>query len=247
MNIFTIKKLEKSNGCKIFHLIACTYLATVFTAIVQASHLMTARIPFTQTCFLFSGGTLIIPIAFFIQNITTEVYGYTKSRHLVQVTLFIVAIAVFYQYGLTFLPVSKHMPAVQHGYRAVFSVIPIHIIAFIISAFFGNIINDYIISKTKIYFHGKYLLRRFMMATIIGEAFYMMIASLTWLPYLSFKTQFWFLTISYIYRIIFEAATLPLSYWLVQFIKNYEKIDVYDTQTRYNPFLLHMSDDKDHE
>lgn len=139
------------------------------------------------------------------------------------------------------------MPAVQHGYRAVFSVIPIHIIAFIISAFFGNIINDYIISKTKIYFHGKYLLRRFMIATIIGEAFYMMIASLTWLPYLSFKTQFWFLTISYIYRIIFEAATLPLSYWLVQFIKNYEKIDVYDTQTRYNPFLLHMSDDKDHE
>lgn len=218
----------------IFQMISCFYVACILTAITQSAHLMDIIIPFTKIHIIFSGGTLIIPIAFFIQNITTENYGFSKSMYLVKLSLIITFFSVAYQYIITFIPVSNNMIFVQNGYVSVFSAIPVHLIAFIFSVFIGLFVNDFIISKTKVYFSGKYLYTRFMFSTVIGEAIYIFIAFVVWSPYIDFNTQCVFLIFSYFYRLIFEAATLPISNFLVDFIKKHDYADVYDVNIKYS-------------
>lgn len=40
------------------------------------------------------------------------------------------------------------------------------------------------------------------------------------------------------YLMAYEAAVTPLTYWVVNFLKRRERLDVYDYDTRFNPVLL---------
>lgn len=245
MEITQVKNIKAASTYKYFHILACVYMCAVLTSITQASRLIEIHIPFIHWHALITGGTLTIPLAFFIQNIVTEVYGYTRSRHLVQLALLVVAICIAYEYLLTFLPLSQQTSQIQEGYNAVFKSIPRHILAFIASAFIGNLINDYLISKTKIYFYGKYVCWRFIFATALGEAAYMMFGILVWIKYIALSQIIPLIAISYIYRLAFEGVTLPFSYFLCNLLKKREGVDTYDNNVDYNPFLWAISNTKE--
>jgi len=236
-----IKNPAAISHLKYFHIMCCLYVGTVLVSITQASRLIPINIPMLNFSVLITGGTLTIPLAFFIQNIVTEVYGYSKSRHLIQLSLAIVGCCIFYEYLLTFFPLAEDTIEIQKSYNNVFKSIPRHIIAFILSAFCGTIINDYLISKSKIYFHGEYLRLRFIFATAAGEAVYMFFAFLVWIMYLNIEQIFPIIIISYLYRIAFEGATLPLSYYFTAKLKEFENIDIYDFNINYNPFLFYST------
>lgn len=247
MESVRIKNPIAIHQLKYFHILCCLYTGTVLVSITQAGRLILINIPIVNFKVLITGGTLSIPLAFFIQNIVTEVYGYTKSKSLVQIALFIVGGGVFYEYLLTFLPLSEIKSVIQNSYNDVFTSIPRHILAFICSSFVGTIINNYIISKSKIYFHGKYLRLRFICATAIGEAVYMGFAVCVWIEYLPFGEMFPLILVSYIYRLAFEGATIQLSYYLSSLLKKSESIDEYDFNINYNPFSLYSRNRKDNE
>jgi uncharacterized PurR-regulated membrane protein YhhQ (DUF165 family) len=221
---------------KYFTLIGFLYIASIVISITLSTKLFSSQILATHFSLHFTGGTLVIPLAFFIQDISTEVYGYAKSRRLVQIaSIFLLIYLVSIE---TIGHIAAFRPSGHTFYYTVVHNLAKHVLAFIAASFGGTVINDYLISKLKIYFSGKYLIARFIFSTMVGEAFYQMIGFLLWVYYLDSVSQTLMLIIfSYIYRILFEAATSPISYVIALFLKHSEGIDTYDNKTNYNPFL----------
>jgi len=182
-----------------------------------------------------TGGTLIIPFAFFIQDIITEVYGYTKSKKLVNTSIKLLIIYFI------ILEIIRAYMTLRHSHnKAVFDYLTLtsrHVAAFIGAIFAGLFINNFLLSKSKILFKGKYLGSRFIVCTMIGELAFISFTLLVWHGYLNMFSQvFPLILFSYIYRISFESAVTPLNYMMCNFLKKSEGIDAYDFDISYNPF-----------
>lgn len=224
---------------KYFHILTAIYITGMITSLTVSARLFPFHIPLTNFTILLTGGTWTIPLSFFIQDITTEVYGYPKSKQLVQMTAVILILYVFYMQFITYLPIPV-VKNIDGSYNIVFNALPRHLFALLSAIFIGNLVNDYIISKSKIKFDGKYLPLRFIIATAIGEAVLQIIGTtFAWYGNLNFKTEILpFIIFSYLYKITFESIMTPVNIFVCKRLKKTEGIDVYDVNANYNPFSL---------
>jgi len=231
---------ESRNGLKFFHVISVCYVANMMMALTVSARLIPFHLPFLDTNILLTAGTWIIPISFFIQDISTEVYGYEKSRQLVQITMFILVIYIFFLKLTTYFPIPANQFNVDQSYNQIFNLLPRHLTALLFALIVGNLVNDYILSSLKRYYRGKYLPLRFMVATAIGEAALQFTGTtIAWLGKLSMTSEIIpFVMFSYFYKIAFEALMTPFNIVICRLLKNKEGIDVYDRSISYNPFRL---------
>ncbi len=160
---------EDKQQLKYFFILSAIYIAGMMTSLTVSARLFPFHIPMTDITILLTGGTWTIPISFFIQDITTEVYGYSKSRQLVQVSIFILTFYIIYTKCISLLPIPG-VSNIDYSYNTVFNALPRHLAALLTAIFTGNLINNYIVSKLKNKFKGKYLAIRFIIATAVGEA-----------------------------------------------------------------------------
>ncbi|WP_131783620.1 VUT family protein [Legionella gresilensis] len=103
---------------------------------------------------------------FFIQDISTEIYGYVNTRRMLNVSLFIFLLFVFQLWVL-----SKFISS-DATFQVVASTLPRHAFSFVISLIIGGTINNYILDKLKLAFDRKFLAIRFISSTAIGEDFF---------------------------------------------------------------------------
>ncbi|OGT33643.1 MAG: hypothetical protein A3C44_00690 [Gammaproteobacteria bacterium RIFCSPHIGHO2_02_FULL_39_13] len=228
---------DDHQGLKYFHILAIIYVAGMMTSLTVSARLFPFHIPLTHFTILLTGGTWTIPLSFFIQDITTEVYGYSKSRELIQLAIVVLFFYVMYTFWISHLsiPAQKNIDA---SYNTIFFALPRHFLALISAIFIGNFVNDYIISKSKYHFQGKYLPLRFIVATAVGEAVLQLVGtSVAWFGSLDFKAEILpFVIFSYCYKVFFEALMTPVNMYVCNRLKKLEGIDVYDTNINYNPF-----------
>ena len=233
------KMLHSGEHLKYFHILTAIYIAGMITSLTVSARLFPFHIPLTNFTILLTGGTWTIPLSFFIQDITTEVYGYPKSRELVQLSAVILVLYVFYMECITYLPIPG-VSNIDMSYNTVFNTLPRHLFALLSAIFIGNLVNDYIISKFKIKFNGKYLPLRFIGATAVGEAVLQIIGTtFAWYGNLNFKTEILpFVIFSYLYKVTFESVMTPINIFVCKKLKRSEGIDAYDVGVNYNPFSL---------
>lgn len=102
---------------------------------------------------------LYFPITYILGDILTEVYGYGRARYVVWVTL-LASVAA----GITYQVVAVIPPASFFGandaYRTVFGTVPRILVGGWLAVFLGDISNDYILAKMKIWTRGKLLWSR---------------------------------------------------------------------------------------
>jgi queuosine precursor transporter len=238
-NEFMKELIEGNQNLNYFHILGLIYLSVMITALTVSARLVYFHIPLTHWTVLVSGGTWIIPFSFFVQDITTEVYGYAKSRQLIQLTILILLIYIFYLKITTFFP-TPEFKNINYSYDEVFHSLPKHLLALIVAIFASNLVSDYLLSKSKNYFNGKYLAGRFIISSAIGSLILQFVGTTTaWLGDLKFNTQILpFVVFSYSYKIIFEVVTAPVGVYICRWLKNAENIDIYDKNTNYNPFIF---------
>ena len=140
---------------------------------------------------------------------------------------------------ITYLPIPAHNN-IDESYNVVFNALPRHLFALLAAILIGNLVNDYIISKLKNKFRGKYLPLRFITATAIGEAVLQLVGtSVAWFGNLNFTKEILpFVVFSYLYKIAFEAVMTPVNVFVCNWLKKSEGIDVYDVDIDYNPFAF---------
>ena len=151
-----------------FYIFCSIYVTSILCAMTVSARIINLSIPFTTHSFLITGGTLIIPIAFFSQDIITEIFGFCKAKQTLFISMILVSFFVGYIFIITLLPCTSNNQTCDAYYNLGISL-PRHLFAFLASFSFGIATNNLILSKLKKYLKGKHLAFRFIFSTAVGE------------------------------------------------------------------------------
>jgi uncharacterized integral membrane protein (TIGR00697 family) len=188
----------------------------------------------------FGAGVLFFPISYVFGDILTEVYGYARSRRVIWAGFAALAFASFMAWVIVQLPPApfwKNQAAYEIAYGSTWRIALASLIAFCC----GEFVNSYVLAKMKILTAGRWLWTRTIGSTIFGEAvdstlFYPLafynsgIIPNDKLPLIMFA-QFCF-------KVGVEVLFTPVTYALVDWLKQKENEDYYDRDTDFNPFTL---------
>lgn len=234
---YVIDTKQINKPLKAFSLLCSVYTALIITAISLAGKLSYIHLFFMGKVYI---GTdfFLIPFIFYFQNIITEVYGYERCRRVIQIGVLSLTIFIAYTWFATLFPVPPTIKITQE-FNDVIHTYPRHYLAFLFALFCGGIVNDYFISKMKVRLNGRMLWLRSISSTFIGDFIYQLVGSLiSRLGTLHFAAIIPYDILSYLYKILFEMASVPLVYIGSTYLKNLENIDIYDRKASYNPLKI---------
>ncbi len=183
-----------------------------------------------------TGGLLIFPVSYIINDCVCEVWGYNRARLLIWLgfimNFFFVAVCAL----CDSIPGAPYWDN-DAGFHAIFGLAPRIALASFLAFIAGSFINAYVMSRMKVMSQGKHFSLRAILSTIFGEgadsliffplAFYGVIPT-SELPLL----MFW----QVVLKTSYEIVVLPLTYRVVAWVKHYENEDVYDKDISYSIF-----------
>lgn len=225
-----------------FLVIAALFITCLITANIIAVKLITLGVePIRHGGFQFPGplpaAIVIFPISYIFGDILTEVYGYRQARKVIWLGFLCNLIAV-----LAFW-IAGRIPAldsgVQNAYERILGYTPRLLVASFSAYLVGEFANSFVLAKMKIMTKGRFLWTRTISSTIVGEGLdatvFIIIAfggTLSWALILGIILTHWLVKTGY------EVVATPFTYMVVNFLKRKERIDTYDYDTNFNPFLV---------
>ena len=190
--------------------------------------------------FSFTVGSFVTPFWFVITDIVAEVYGYQLVRKLIWSgilcgLLFTVVCAI-----LINLP-SPSSWAHQHSYDQVLGKLPRILVGYVAGVITGAFINTYLITKWKILTHGKYFWLRSVSSSMIGQLVFTIVTiSFDLLGILTSSDIIKLILISMTIKLVVTPLLAVPSAILVYYLKKYERMDIYDYHTDFNPFRFKL-------
>ena len=163
-----------------------------------------------------------------LNDILTEVYGFTAGRKVVWTALACNLALSSYLYIATQFKPSSHSNN-HEAFEIVFSLSPKIFIASMMSYLIGELINAVIISRLKIRFKGRMFALRAIFSTAIGSfiesTIFCLIAFFYLLPLVEVLKMASTLTAI---KVLYEILAMPVSIILVRFLKKSEGIDIFE-------------------
>jgi len=146
--------------------------------------------------------------------------------------------------SVVFIVVGKLPPASgwsnQTAYDAILGLTPRIVCASLIAYFFGEFSNSFVLAKMKILTKGKWLWTRTIGSTIVGELIdSILFVTIAFWGILPNSLLLAIIISNYIFKTVVEVLFTPATYKIVNFLKNRENEDHYDTNTDFNPFSRH--------
>jgi uncharacterized integral membrane protein (TIGR00697 family) len=185
---------------------------------------------------LLPGAPLIFPLTYVIGDIVAEVYGYTIAKKIIWITL------VCELFFAIVIKLIIHLPSPifwqqQPAYNQVVDPILRFVLSGILAVISSSFINIYIISKWKILMKGRHFWLRSLGSSAIGGFILVLVTIL-----FGFSGNIhWSKLIHMIFSVYpVEVVYSLLGVWpasiITGFLKLEEQLDVYDTETNFNPF-----------
>ena len=183
-----------------------------------------------------TGGLLIFPVSYIINDCVCEVWGYNRARLLIWLGF------IMNFFFVSVCALCDAIPGAPYwdndaGFHAIFGLAPRIALASFLAFVAGSFINAYVMSRMKVMSKGKHFSFRAILSTIFGEsadsliffplAFYGVIPT-SELPLL----MLW----QVVLKTSYEIVALPLTYRIVAWVKHYENEDVYDKDISYSIF-----------
>ncbi len=185
-----------------------------------------------------TGGLIIFPVSYIINDCVCEVWGYGKTRLLIWtgflMNFFFVSVCA----------VCDAIPGApwwdnDAGFHAIFGLAPRIAFASFAAFLAGSFINAFVMSRMKVKSEGRHFSVRAISSTLLGEsadsliffplAFYGVVPTAA-LPQL----MIW----QVILKTAYEIVVLPLTIMVVKWVKRHEQEDVYDKNINYSIFNL---------
>lgn len=183
-------------------------------------------------------GVLIFPLAYIINDVLVEVWGYQKTRLIIWAGFAVNLLAVlFFSIGIavTAAPFWEN----QDAFASVLGNTPRIVAASMLAYLLGSFLNAYVMSKFKILTKGKGFSIRAVVSTIVGEgadsAIFITVGFAGIFPLPVLLTM---IVTQALIKTVYEIAVLPLTIWVVARVKKIEGVDTYDYKVSYNPFRL---------
>ena len=211
-------------------------MAIVFNVCLIASNLFETKL-FMAGQMALTGGVIIFPVSYIINDCLVEVYGYRKARLVIWtgflMNFFVVAMAQI----VRILPAAPFWDGGPH-FDYVFAMAPRVTVASMLAFFCGSTVNAWIMSRMKVASHGRRFSVRAVVSSLGGE----MVDSLIFFP-----IAFWGLGAGemlslmgsqVILKTLYEVSILPVTSMVVRNLKKFEKTDTFDENISYNPFKI---------
>src|SRR5574344_15043 len=181
-----------------------------------------------------TGGLLVFPISYIINDCVCEVWGYRKARLLIWLGFSMNAVFVILGSIVDAIPGAPYWNN-GAGFHAIFGLAP-RIAAASFAAFVcGSFVNAYVMSRMKISSEGRNFSLRAVLSTVFGESvdslIFFPLAFVGVIPLIEIpKLMFW----QVILKTLYEVVVLPLTIRVVKAVKSHEGEDVYDNGIDYN-------------
>ena len=181
-----------------------------------------------------TGGLIVFPISYIINDCICEVWGYQKARLLIWLGFVMNFFFVLVGALCDAIPGASYWTN-DEGFHAIFGLAPRIAIASFVAFLCGSFVNAYIMSRMKIASKGKHFSVRAVVSTIFGET----TDSILFFPLALYgvvptselpRLMFWQVVLKTVYEII----VLPFTIKLVQYVKQKEGEDVYDNHINYS-------------
>ena len=212
--------------------IVCLYVAMQLISDVTAGKIISlGGLPVSVT-------VLYFPITYIFADILTEVYGYSQARRAVWTVLLCSILAGLLYQVAVYMPPASDFDA-NEAYARVLGSVPRILLGGWIAVFAGEIFNDFVLAKMKVWTNGKHLWARTITSTVFGQlvntALFYTIGLFGVLP-----TDLLVRSIltGWIIKTCVEVVMTPVTYTVVLNLKRIEQEDYFDRKTDFNPFKL---------
>lgn len=211
----------------IFSILFCVCLITA--NILETKQIQVLSVSLT-------GGLIVFPVSYIINDCVCEVWGYSKARMLIwlgfAMNFFFVKVGAL----CDAIPGAPYWDN-EEGFHAIFGLAPRIAAASFIAFICGSFINAYVMSKMKIASNGKNFSLRAILSTVAGES----IDSLIFFPLalssvVPAKELILLMVWQVILKTVYEIIALPITIRVVKALKKYEGEDVYDEGISYDWF-----------
>ena len=183
-----------------------------------------------------TGGLIVFPVSYIINDCVCEVWGYSKARMLIWLGFAMNFFFVMVGALCDAIPGAPYWDN-EEGFHAIFGLAPRIAVASFIAFICGSFINAYVMSKMKIASNGKNFSLRAILSTVAGES----IDSLIFFPLalssvVPAKELILLMVWQVILKTVYEIIALPITIRVVKALKKYEGEDVYDEGISYGWF-----------
>ena len=204
--------------------------------LIAANVLETKQIAFGS--FSLTGGLIVFPVSYIINDVVCEVWGYGKARLLIW-TGFIMNF-----FFVTMGAICDAIPGAPYwhndaGFHAIFGLAPRIAAASFVAFIVGSFANAYVMSVMKIRDGGKHFSARAILSTVAGES----CDSIIFFPLalggvVPTSELPWLMIWQVVLKTVYEIIVLPVTIRVVKATKKHAGEDVYDNNISYNVFKI---------
>lgn len=184
--------------------------------------------------FNITGGLLVFPVSYIINDCVCEVWGYGKARLLIWLGFAMNFLFVAFGAAADAIPGAPYWHN-DEGFHAVFGLAPRIAAASFVAFLVGSFVNAYVMSRMKISSEGRNFSLRAILSTVFGEG----ADSLIFFPLALYGVVPTselpiFIVTQVVLKTAYEIVVLPVTIYVVRKTKQIEDEDAYDTDMNYS-------------
>ena len=209
-------------------------IAVIYVTCLLLSNLIAGKMWAVTDSITLPAAVILFPVTYIFGDIFTEVYGFKKAR-----------IIIWLGFGCSFFAVAVYLAVIalphpgfwegQEAYRTVLGTTPRVALASFAGYLFGEFSNSVVLSKLKVATGGKKLWVRTILSTLVGEGLDSIIfVTISFWGTMDNRTVLQMILFQYLFKVGYEIIFTPVTYAIVNWIKNKEGIDTFDYNIKYN-------------
>ena len=183
-----------------------------------------------------TGGLLVFPVSYIINDCVCEVWGYARARMLIWTGFAMNFLFVMFASLADAIPGAPYWDG-DTAFHTVFGFVPRIAAASFIAFLTGSFINAYVMSRMKVSSAGRHFSLRAILSTVFGEtADSLVFFPLAFYGVLPTEVLPSLIVTQIMLKTLYEIVALPITVRVVRYTKRHEDEDVYDNHTAYNVF-----------
>ncbi len=204
--------------------------------LITANVLETKQIAIGSVCI--TGGLIVFPVSYIINDCVCEVWGYRKARLLIWAGFAMNFLFVVFGAIADMLPAAPYWDN-DAGFHAIFGLAPRIALASFVAFLVGSFINAYVMSRMKISSGGKHFSLRAILSTVYGET----ADSLIFFPLalggvVPLRELPMLMLAQIVLKTLYEVVALPITIRVVKATKRHEGEDAYDNGVSYSVWKI---------
>ena len=219
-------------------------IAIIYVTCLLLSNLVAGKMWAVTESITLPAAVILFPITYIFGDVFTEVYGFKKAR-----------IIIWMGFACSFFAVAVYLVTIalphpgfwdgQEAYKTVLGTTPRVALASFAGYLFGEFSNSVVLSKLKVATKGKKLWIRTILSTLVGEGLDSIIfVMISFWGTMDNATVLRMILFQYLFKVIYEALFTPVTYAVVNWLKNKEGIDVFDNGVKYSILADSQSGDQ---